>query len=68
MIAPMAEGAELLVLLLVGAALFRLARPLRDRLEGWFARTFPDNRGNRVALLRRRRNGTFGVEDSDGDD
>ena len=64
----MAEGAEFLVLSLVGMMLFRLAHPLRDRLEAWFARTFPDNRRNRVVELRRRRNGAFGLEDSDGDD
>jgi hypothetical protein len=63
----MALGAELLVLLLAGAALFRLARPLRDQLEAWFARTFPDNRRDRVVQLRRRRDGGFGVEDPDGD-
>ncbi len=63
----MAQGAELLVLLLAGVTLFRLARPLRDLLEAWFARTFPDNRRDRVVQLHRRRNGGFGAEDPDGD-
>jgi hypothetical protein len=57
--------AELLVLVLVGVTLFRLARPLRDRLEAWFTQAFPDNDRDRVVPLRRR--GTFGVEDPDGD-
>jgi len=64
----MAKGAELLVLLLAGVTLFRLARPLRDRIEAWFARMFPDDRRDRVVELRRRSDGAFGAEDSDGDD
>jgi hypothetical protein len=60
-------GAELLVLILLGAALFRLVRPVRDRLEAWFARTFPDDRRNRVVQLHRRKDGGFGAEDPDGD-
>ena len=63
----MGKGAELLFLLLFGMSLFRLARPLRDRLEAWFAHVFPDNRRNRVVELRRRRDGGFGAEDFDGD-
>ncbi|HEY8120929.1 MAG TPA: hypothetical protein VII78_06380 [Myxococcota bacterium] len=64
----MTRGAELLLLLLAGMALFRLARPLRDRLEAWFERNFPNERRNRVVELRRRRDGGFGAEDLDGDD
>ena len=64
----MGKGAELLVLLLAGMTLFRLARPLRDRIEGWLARMLTDNRRNRVVVLRPRRDGGFGAEGSDGDD
>ena len=55
------------MLLAVGVLLFRAARPIRDRLETWYARIFPDNRRERVVELRRRRDGAFGAEDSDGD-
>ena len=63
----MAQGAELLFLLLGGMGLFRLARPLRDRLETWFVRNFPASRRNIVVDLHPRSDGVFGAEDPDGD-
>ena len=65
----MTTGAELLVVLALGAALFRLALPLRDRLEAWYRRIFfPDSdRRGRVVDLRPRNDGAFGAEDPDGD-
>jgi hypothetical protein len=64
----MTTPAELLVLVVLGAALFRLARPLRDRLEGWFARSrYPHELRGRVIDLQRRNGGAHGAEDPDGD-
>ena len=64
----MTTGAELLAVLALGAVLFRLARPLRNRLEAWYQRLFfPDsNRRGRVVDLRPRNDGAFGAEDPDG--
>ena len=61
-------GAELLLLLVAGWGLFRLARPLRDRLERWFVSWLPPAESSRVVHLRRKRDGSFGAEDSHGDD
>ncbi|HEU4428246.1 MAG TPA: hypothetical protein VFT98_05800 [Myxococcota bacterium] len=55
------------MLLVLGAVLFRLLRPLRDRIEAWLARMSGASERDRVIELRRRRNGAFGAEDSDGD-
>jgi len=64
----MGRGAELLVLIVLGVAMFRLLRPLRDRIEAWFARLSGAAERDRVIELRRRRNGGFGTtEDPDGD-
>jgi hypothetical protein len=65
----MAGGAELLLLFVLGCALFRLARPLRDRIEAWYLRWLPPaHERPRVMNLRRRRDGSFGAEDRNGDD
>jgi hypothetical protein len=61
-------AAELLMILALGALLFRVARPLRDRIERWFARNVhSESRGGRVVDLRPRNDGAFGAEDPDGD-
>jgi hypothetical protein len=63
----MGRGAELLMLIVLGVVLFRLARPLRDRIEAWLLRMSGGEPRDRVVELRRRRNGAFGTGDSDGD-
>jgi len=64
----MGRGAELLLLLVLGVALFRVLRPLRDRIEAWLVRISGAPERERVIELRRRRNGGFGTtEDPDGD-
>lgn len=62
----MGRGAELLLLIVLGVGLFRLLRPLRDRVEAWFARISGAPERDRVIELRRRRN-SFDEEDPDGD-
>jgi hypothetical protein len=64
----MVGAAEFLLLLVVGWGLFRLARPIRNRLERWFASLLPRAGAPPEIRLRRRRDGSFGPEDADGDD
>lgn len=62
----MTQGAELLFLLLGALLLFRLLRPLRDRLEARFVRVFPDRRRHDVVVdLHDHGDGQFGPEDPD---
>jgi hypothetical protein len=68
MIGGMFQGAEALLLLAFGFALFRALRPLRNRLERWYASWLPTSRSADVVELRRRRDGSFGAEDLHGDD
>jgi hypothetical protein len=64
----MGRGAELLLLLVLGMFLFRLLRPLRDRIEAGLARMLGTAQRDRVIELRRRRNGAFSTtEGPDGD-
>jgi hypothetical protein len=59
--------AEALVLAGVVLALYVLLRPLRRRLESGFARRLKRRPpGARVVVLERRRDGTFGRTDRDG--
>jgi len=61
-------GADLLLLAVLGAMLFRLARPLRDRLEAWYAHNvLPNSTRGRIIDLQRRKGGVFSAEDRDGD-
>jgi len=55
------------MLLALGVVMFRLARPLRDRIESWLTRMSGAPERERVIELRRRRNGAFDAEDPDGD-
>jgi hypothetical protein len=61
----MFQSAEALLLLAFGLALFRVLRPLRDRLERWYARWLPAPRNARVVRMRRGRSGAYEAEDSD---
>ena len=63
-------AAEAILLAGLVLALFWLLRPLRRRLERWFARRLrraPAGGSGRVVVLERRRDGTFGRE-GDHDD
>jgi hypothetical protein len=62
-------AAEAILLTGLVLALFWLLRPLRRRLERWFARRLRrvSAGGGRVVVLERRRDGTFGRE-GDHDD
>jgi len=64
----MATGAELVLVLALGALVFRLLRPLRHRLEDWYRRNFaPQPRRGRVVDLRPRDDGAYDSEEnSDG--
>ena len=64
----MGQGAELLLLLVLGMLLFRAMRPLRDRIEAWFASLSGGGSPQRIVELKRRRDGAFGTEDPNGDD
>jgi hypothetical protein len=62
------QVAEAFVLAAVIAFLYVMLRPLRRRLERWFARRLRGGRGRRaqVVVLARRRDGTFRREDDRG--
>lgn len=59
-------AAEALLLAGLVILLYRVATPLRVRLEAWFARRLGGvdrGRRSRVVVLERRRDGTFGRGD-----
>lgn len=63
-------AAEALLLAGVVVLLYRIATPLRRRLEAWFARRLghtAEPRRSRVVTLERRRDGTFGRGDDHGE-
>jgi hypothetical protein len=62
------QVAEAFVLAVVVAGLYAMLRPVRRRLERWFAQRLRGARGRRaqVVVLTRRRDGTFGREDRRG--
>jgi hypothetical protein len=63
-------AAEALLLAGVVVLLYRVAAPLRARLEAWFTRRLGgagSARRSRVVVLERRRDGTFGRGDDRGE-
>lgn len=61
-----ANVTEALLLIALGFAAFRALRPLRDRLERWYASWLPGRSDARVVRMRRRRDGAYEAEETHG--